>query len=142
MPSSAPQSAQEFIKSLQSEGVILAKQDKLYFISLEILNKCRFPEAFENGTPGINEDYFSKDGIAPPNLELDSLIFKNLNRVLSQFRVADGVSQAVWLGAVEINAQNKPVSKSVDSNQVMFVYTGDKTKIVVDMTKGGRPSNR
>lgn len=139
MPSQTPE---EFITSLQREGVILAKQDKLYFISLEILNKCKFPEAFENGTSGINDDYFSKEGNPPVGLVEDSLIFKNLNRVLSQFRVADGVSQAIWLGAVENNAQGKPISSAAESKQVLFVYTNNKKKIIVDMTKGGRPSNR
>ena len=142
MPSAAPQTPQEFISSLQSEGVILAKQDKLYFIPLEILNKCKFPEAFQNGTSDVNHDFFSEDGNRPPGLVLDSLIFRNLNRVLAQFRVVDGVSQAIWLGAVQNNAQGKPESRAAESGQVLFVYTNDKKKIVVDMTKGGRPSNR
>jgi hypothetical protein len=142
MPSAAPQTPQEFITSLQNEGVILAKQDKLFFIPLEILNKCKFPEAFQNGTDDVNPDFFSEDGNRPAGLVLDSLIFRNLNKVLSQFRVADGVSQAVWLGAVQNNAQGKPESRAAESGQVLFVYTNDKKKIVVDMTKGGRPSNR
>lgn len=133
---------QEFIKSLQSEGVILAKQDKLYFIPLETLNKCRFPKAFENGTADADPDYFEKTGTAPADLVLDSLIFRNLNRVLAQFRVTDGVSQAVWLGEVEDNSDGKPVSLAAESKKPLFLYTGDKKKIVVDMTKGGRPSNR
>lgn len=141
MPSSAPQTPQEFITSLQNEGVILAKQDKLYFIPLETLNKCKFPEAFQNGTNGVNNDFFAKEGVAPAGLTEDSLIFRNLNKCLAQFRVADGVSQAIWLGAVENNPQGKPVSPAAESKQVLFVYTNDKKKIVVDMTKGGRPSN-
>ncbi len=142
MPSFNPQTPQEFVSSLQNEGVILAKQDKLYFIPLEILNKCRFPEAFQNGAEGVNPDFFSENGNRPPGLVLDSLIFRNLNKVMSQFRVADGVSQAIWLGAVQNNAQGKPESRAAESGQVLFVYTNDKKKIVVDMTRGGRPSNR
>lgn len=141
MPSLPPQTPQEFIESLQNEGVILAKQDKLYFIPLDILNKCKFPKAFENGTQGADPAYFSKSGAEPPNLVQDSLIFRNLNRVLSQFRVNDGISQAVWLGGVETR-EGKPVSPAAESKQVLFLYTDDKKKIVVDMTKGGRPSNR
>jgi len=137
----ASATAEEFIKSLQNEGVILAKQDKLYFIPLAILNKCKFPKAFENGTEGADADYFSKSGSDPANLVQDSLIFRNLNRILSQFRVNDGVSQAIWLGEVEIK-EGKPVSPAAESKQVLFVYTNDKKKIVVDMTRGGRPSNR
>jgi hypothetical protein len=137
----ASQTPQEFINSLQNEGVILVKQDKLYFIPLEILNKCQFPKAFENGTIGIDENYFFKEGNAPQGLTEDSLIFANLNKVLAQFRVTDGVSQVIWLDQVQNNPQNKPVSQAAESKKVLFVYTPDKKKIVVDMTKGGRPSN-
>lgn len=142
MPSVAQQTPQEFISALQNEGVVLAKQDKLYFIPLDILNKCKFPVAFENGTADVNHDFFSEEGNRPPGLVLDSLIFRNLNKVLAQFRVADGVSQAIWLGAVQKNAQGKPESRAAESGQVLFVYTTDKKKILVDMNKGGRPSNR
>jgi hypothetical protein len=133
---------QEFIKSLQNEGVILAKQDKLYFIPLEILNKCKFPKAFENGTPGVDENYFSKVNPEPPGLDHDSLIFRNMNKVLGTFRVTDGVTQAIWLGEVKNNPNGKPVSEAPASGEVLFLYTDDKKKIIVDMTKGGRPSNR
>jgi hypothetical protein len=133
---------QEFIDSLQKEGVILAKQDKLYFIPLDILNKCKFPDAFQNGTNGIDENYFSKVDLDPPGLDKDSIIFRNMNKVLGTFRVTDGVTQAIWLGAVENNAQGKPVSPAAESKQILFVYTNDKKKIVVEMSKGGRPSNR
>jgi len=133
---------QEFIGSLQKEGVILAKQDKLYFIPLDILNKCKFPDAFQNGTSGIDENYFSKVDLEPPGLDKDSIIFRNMNKVLGTFRITDGVTQAIWLGAVENNNQGKPVSPAAESKQVLFVYTNDKKKIVVEMSKGGRPSNR
>jgi len=133
---------QEFIDSLQKEGVILAKQDKLYFIPLDILNKCKFPDTSQNGTSGIDENYFSKVDLEPPGLDKDSIIFRNMNKVLGTFRITDGVTQAIWLGAVENNNQGKPVSPAAESKQVLFVYTNDKKKIVVEMSKGGRPSNR
>lgn len=149
----APQTSQQFIASIQNAGLIIVKQDKLYFIPLELLNKCEFPAAFQNGTLGISEDYFFKDPQPNPNNpppppnstnqpDPDSIVFKGLNKALAQFRVADGVSQAIWLDEVGNNRDGKPVSKAPASNEVLFLYTNDKKKIIVDMVKGGRPSNR
>ena len=135
------QSAVEFIKSVQGSGVVLVKDDLYYFIPLSVLNKCVFPAEFLNHANGISADYFEKDQpeLAPAGIDPDGQVFHKIDLLLSSFNVADGVRQAIWLNPVEPMGATT-VSKSGGTKQVFFRYKNNK--IVVDMSKGGKPSNR
>jgi hypothetical protein len=50
------------------------------------------------------------------------------------------VRQAIWINPAE-DLAGKLVSKAAGSKQVLFRYDKKGKKIVVDMSKGGRPSN-
>ena len=135
------QTAEEFIKSVQGSGVVLVKDDLYYFIPLSILNKCVFPAEFLNHADGISAKYFEKenDGAAPAGIDPVGQVFRKMDQLLGDFKVADGVRQAIWLNPVEPMG-GTTVSMSKGSKQVFFRYKNNK--IVVDMSKGGKPSNR
>jgi hypothetical protein len=137
------QSSDDFIKSLQGSGVILVRNGIPYFIPLKTLNACQFPDAFQKDAVGISADYFQQEnapaaGAAAPAA---GQLARKLDETLTTFRVVDGVQQAIWIGMVEKNAGGKPVSKAEGSKQVLFRYRDDKKRILVDMSKGGRPSD-
>ncbi len=134
------ESAEQFLESLKGSGLVMVRGDLYYFIPLSVLNKHVFPAAFLKDAPGISPDYFEKmNGAA--GTEVTSQVFQKMDQLLSEFRKTDGVSQAIWLDeASELAGQQ--VSKSSGSRQVMFVFDKNSKKIVVDMSKGGKPSDR
>ncbi len=138
------QTPEQFISSLKKSGLIVVMDDKYYFIPLATMNQCQFPDAFQKGTKGISEDFFAKENpggsSAADIAATQSLIFNRLDHHLGKFGVADGISQAIWID-VEGEVAGKHVSQSEHSKQVLFSYggTGNK-KIVVDLSKGGKPS--
>ena len=130
---------QEFIKSLQQDGVLLVKGGELYFIPVATLNACKMPEPFQNKFDGVSDEYFVKTG-GPGPAEQQSIVYRGMNRALSEAFVADGISQAVW---IETDKDVRPlVTLTGQSQQPMFRYDPNETKIVVDMSRGGRPSDR
>lgn len=138
--------ASEFIKSLQGSGVLLVREGKRYFIPLSTLNECKLPEAFQANAVGISPDYFEPE-VVPANFDMSQFntpgqISKKMDLVMSNLFVCDGISQAVWISRMEEPAGGKPVSKAEGSKQVVFVYNPQKKKILVDVTRGGRPSDR
>ena len=141
----ARQNPEEFIKSLQGSGVLLVRNGITYFIPLKTLSECIFPEAFQKDAAKISKDYFEFEG-APRDQDASSMfppgqVAKKLDEVLSEFRIVDGVSQAIWVDLAETEG-GKLVSKAGTSGQVLFRYRADRKRIVVDFSKGGRPSNR
>jgi hypothetical protein len=141
MPSQTPE---QFISSMKKSGLFVVMDDKYYFIPLSTMSQCQMPDAFQKGTKGISNDYFAKENpggaSATEIAATQSLIFNRLDHHLGAFAVADGVSQAIWLDA-EAEVAGKHVSKSEHTKQILFCYGGPgNKKIVVDMSKGGRPS--
>lgn len=141
----ATKTPEEFIKSLQKSGLVIVKQDQYYFIPLSVMNENLFPAEFQKNAIGISEAYFKKE---PPGgnqgtalATTESLLYNKFDEVLSKFKRADGVTQAVWIDATS-QVAGKDVTKAPDSKEIMFVFGDGGKKIVVDMTKGGRPSNR
>jgi hypothetical protein len=137
------QDAQKFIESLQESGLFVVAGDMFYFVPLSVLNSCRLPEAFLKQAKGISQDYFDMEnpGAMPAaDVAKESIVFNKIDHLLGEFRVTDGVRQAIWVNPVE-DLAGKKVSKAAGSKQVMFRYNTDGKKIVVDLSKGGRPSN-
>ena len=137
------QAAEHFVETLQESGLVVVMGDIFYFVPLSTLNKCRFPDAFLKQAKGISPDFFDSEnpGAVPQaDLTKESVVFNKLDHVLGEFRVVDGVKQAIWLNAAE-NLGGKMVSKAAGSKQVLFCYNQPGKKIVVDLSKGGRPSN-
>jgi hypothetical protein len=137
------QSAEQFVESLQESGLVVVAGDMYYFIPLSILNTCRFPEAFLKQAKGISTDFFDAEnpGAVPAvDLAKESVVFNKMDHLLGEFRVTDGVRQAIWINPAE-DLAGKLVSKASGSKQVLFRYNKQGKKIVVDLSKGGRPSN-
>ncbi len=210
MPAQTPQ---EFITSLQSGGVLLAKDDSLYFVPEKVLaktrlenefggasfkgqgvllvrndvvhfvpqatldnidSKCKLPNEFGKEFGGISPAYFKADDNSPDTelikVKTVGKIWKEFRNILSQFASLDGIAQAIYLNkaenlvgktkkdlldfdlldgvskavylAAESVAGGKPASKAEKFKQIMFVYDPTKTRILVSMVKGGRPSDR
>lgn len=137
------QTPEQFIKSLQGSGVLLVRNGITYFIPLKTLSECILPKAFQEDAPKISPDYFEFEkgpkGSTPAYPP--GQVAKKMDELLSEFRVADGISQAIWISFAE-EQKGKLVSKTEASKQVLFRYRPDKKRIVVDISKGGRPSNR
>ena len=133
---------QEFIKSLQGEGVLLVRKDEFYFIPHTVLSGCKMPDPFQKDFDGVSREYFKEEGIPPvPPQDPKSMVFKGILKVLDDAYGLDGVNQAIRLEAAQADAAGKLTSKAGKSLQVLFRYDANKTKIVVDLSKGGRPSN-
>lgn len=137
MPS---ESAEKFLESLKGSGLVVVRGDLLYFVPLSVMNKHIFPAAFLKDAPEVSSEYFEK---LSPNAGANVLgqVFKRMDELLVEFRRVDGVSQAIWLDEAT-EKDGKLVSKSSGSAQTMFVYDNTSKKIVVDMAKGGKPSDR
>lgn len=140
----AKQTPEQFIKSLQGSGVLLVRNGVTYFIPLKTVSECILPKAFQADAPEISTAFFefekaSRGKPAAQNFPVGQ-VAKKLDELLSEFRVADGVSQAIWIGMAE-EEKGSLVSKAEGSKQVLFRYRRDKKRIVVDISKGGRPSN-
>jgi hypothetical protein len=137
MPAQTPE---QFLKSIKGPGLVVVRDDLFYFIPLSVMNEHVFPDAFLKGAVGVSKDLFQKvNGDA--GVETPSQVFQKMDQHLATFRIADGVSQAIWLDE-ESGPADKMVSKSAGSKQVFFVYDKDNKKIVVDMSKGGKISDR
>jgi hypothetical protein len=137
------QTAEQFVESLQDSGLFVVAGDMYYFVPLAVLNKCRLPDAFLKQAKGISADFFDAEnpGAVPAaDLAKESVVFNKLDHLLGEFRVTDGVRQAIWLNPAE-DLAGKKVSKAAGSKQVLFRYNKPGKKIVVDLSKGGRPSN-
>jgi hypothetical protein len=137
---------QEYIKSLQTEGVLLVVKDVFYFIPLDVLSELKMPLEFQKDFPKVSDDYFEK--VTPTDLNANltdpntpSVVFGGMNRALADAFGLDGVNQAIFLEAAQADAAGKLTSKTGKSLQVLFRYNANKTKIFVDLSKGGRPSN-
>ncbi len=139
--------SEAFIKSLQSSGLLVLVDGIFYFIPQDDLkNKYKFPAAFQAGTAAISPDYFEDKkppaaaGAAGGDAGVE--VFQGLSdRLDSQIYSLDGVTKAVWLNPAEQNA-GRFVSKAPRSKQVVFAYSPDKKHILVDSSKGARPSDR
>jgi hypothetical protein len=140
----AKQTPAQFIKSLQKSGLVVVMNDKYYFVPLSVMADCLFPDEFQKDAVGVSADYFHPEfgtgAQATALATADSVLFNKLDQALSNFRMADGVRQAIWIDE-KSQVNGKDVSKSGASKQVLFVYGDGGNKILVDMTKGGRPSN-
>ncbi len=131
---------QDYIKSLQKDGVLLVIDGKLFFIPKETLTSCKMPDEFQKGFDGVSPAYFKPEGATDGSSDT-SKVYRGITRVLAEAFVTDGVSQAVWL-AKATGDDGRKTSKTAQSEQPIFTFAGADPKIVVDMTKGGRPSNR
>jgi hypothetical protein len=141
----ARQSPEEFIKSLQGSGILLVRNGTTFFIPLKTLSECILPEAFQKDAAKISQDYFEFEGGPrgqdPSTMFPPGQVAKKMDEVLSEFLIVYGISQAIWVDQAEV-VGGKLVSKAGTSAQVLFRYRADKKRIVVDFSKGGRPSNR
>jgi hypothetical protein len=129
---------------LKQEGLFLVKEGRYFFIPGSELKQFALPDEFQDKFADISGDYFEKKGLPPEGFEPKSAVFKGINRVLGNARVVDGIEQAVLLrdaDDVGVGQDSKFVSMTSQSDEVIFVYNTDHTKITVDMTKGGRPSD-
>jgi hypothetical protein len=131
----------QFVKRLQGSGVLLVRSKQYYFIPTDDLDGYKLPKEFQSGFAGASDDYFQEVGVAPEPQAV-SLVYNGINRALGSVFVADGVDQAVSLERAA-DVGGKFVSKTSGSQQVLFKYSADPEhgKIVVDMVRGGRPSN-
>lgn len=132
--------AQDYIKSLQNDGVLLVIDGKLYFIAHDTLASCQMPAEFQKDFAGVSPAYFKPEGASDGSSDT-SKVFRGITRVLAEAFVTDGVSQAVWLQKAKGTGDRK-TSMTAASEQPIFTFAGADPKIVVDMTKGGRPSDR
>lgn len=132
-------SAKQYIKLLQKDGVMLVIDGELYFIPLAKLGGFRMPGAFQKGAKGVNPGFFQPEG-NPKEANPVSLVYRGMMRALADVLVLDGVNQAVWVQSAK-KVGKRLVSKAGKSQEPLFCYSGDGGKIVVDMTKGGRPSD-
>jgi hypothetical protein len=133
---------------LKKQGLFLVKDGKYYYIPTSELAAFELPAEFQTKAEKISEVYFEPvnphpDPADPPiDLNQKSAVFKGINHVLGQAFVVDGVKQAVILEDAKL-VGSKFVSQTSESVQVIFTYSDDRerSKIKVDMTKGGRPSD-
>ena len=139
----AGQTPEQFINSIKGSGLLIVRGDNYYFVPLTMLSQCIFPGPFLKDADGISIDFFEKENIPQGpagTATTKGQVHKRMEQLLGDFRVVDGVSQAIWISEQQVVA-GKKVSKSENSNQLLFRYSGDGKKIVVDMSKGGKPSN-
>ena len=132
----AAQTPEEFIRSIWGSGLLVVRGDATFFIPLKTMNECMLPKPFQKDYRGVSGDYFEKAGAGA---EANGQVYTQLDRLLGEFRLVDGVRQAIWISEKESNA-GKTVSKS-NSGQVLFQYGEQSKKILVDMSKGGKPSS-
>ena len=149
----ADQKPAAFVNSIKKSGLLVVRKGTYYFIPLETMRKCMFPSPFQKDYAEISEDYFEKENApgAPTgqgaaaaarpraNEQLRGQVYKEIDKLLGRLRVADGISQAVWIDVQEKDG-DKTFSRSEESRQVLFQYSDDGKKILVDMSKGGKPS--
>ena len=132
--------ASDYIKTLQKPGVMLVMDGKLFFIPDTVLLDHKMPDEFQRGFKGVSEDYFEKRGKPKPDANPTSIVFTGISQTLAEAFVTDGVSQAVRVSRAD-NQGGKLTSKAAQSEQPLFRYSDDENKIVVDMARGGRPSD-
>ncbi len=114
-PAGQPTQA-DFIKSFQGAGLLVSRQGIFYFIPLSMLTSIDFDHGLTDAAKA----------------ELDKL--------LRDCRSIDGIEQAIWIDVKQL-LNTKHVSRSSGSRQIVFVYSDDEKKILVDMSKGGKPSS-
>jgi hypothetical protein len=136
------QTPKELLESLKKSGLLVVRGTTYFFIPLAKFSEFKLPKEFQKDFPGISPDYFKMENIGANNQNPTdkSLVYSEIDKILSRgFRVADGVNQAVWIDAAD-PADAKPVSRAEESGQVLFQYDKGTQKIIVDMSKGGKPS--
>lgn len=139
-----PISAADFLKSLKEGGLVIVKGDFFYFVPVDVMNEHKLPKEFQKGFDRVSPDYF--DGVEPASppagpATTPPSVHRELDRLFSNFKVAQGVNQAIWLGDVQ-EKNGKQVSIPEGSQEVMFCYNNASGKILVDLNKGGKPSNK
>ncbi len=137
---------EQVIENLKGPGLLVVKEDKRYFIPLADLAQYLLPKDFQiGGTQGVSNEYFEISGGTPEQLAAlataEAPVARYMEEMLGQFWVADGVRQAVFLD-FEILPNGRHVSKAVGSKKVLFSFNAPGTKILVDGTRGARPSIR
>lgn len=143
MPVPTPE---QVIENLKGPGLFIVKGSSRYFIPLSVFSDYALPPEFQSGSVGVSQTYFEfAEGSTPAQRDQlnagDSPVAKGLEDILREFWATDGVRQAVWLD-VAIQPDGKKASKAEGSRKVLFTFNNDGTKIIVDASKGGRPSNR
>jgi hypothetical protein len=129
---------QRMMERLKTQGLLLVKEGKYFFIPTDEMAQFELPAEFQNLAKKISKDYFEETGTAPADFDPESAVFRGIDRALSRANMVDGVEQAVMLEKA-VTIEDTLVSKSSRSKQVIFVYGDeDKNKIKVDLSKGGR----
>jgi hypothetical protein len=138
MPTRTPA---EFIADIKGSGLFVVRNDDYYFVPLKTMTDCLLPKEFQRD-PGLDvKNIFEQiNGGNQPAALTAAMVHSGIDRKLSELRVADGINQAIWVAEEENTANGKKVSVAESSKSVLFEYSADGKKIVVDMSKGGKPS--
>jgi len=213
-----PDTPQEKLKAKLGAGLLVVRGSTYSFCPITDLQKCRMPEEFQEEFPGVAAKFFEKQNAgAGVDFNEKGVIHRELDRLFSQFWVADGLVQAIWIEnaptpaftalnadtfikdfqgagllasrdgvyffipsgrlktldndpgwsdekkaeldallrqcravdgleqAIWVNIKKpvsgKPASRTGGSEKIIFAYTQDEQKILVDMSKGGKPSS-
>ena len=141
-----------FITRMKSAHVILVVDDVYYLIPFAALEgQFKMPDAFQKNAPPIiippavdpvvDPDYFSAVAASTPPQGTPPVIdvHRGIQSALDGVFGLDAIDQAVRvLDAVQIGGNL--CSKTGESGKALFKYTGGN-RIVVDLSKGGKPSD-
>jgi hypothetical protein len=134
-----------FIARMKSAHVILVVDDVYYLIPFAALEgQFKMPDAFQKNAPRVDPDYFTIDpATAPapvpgtPPRVID--VHRGIQSALDGVYGLDAIDQAVRvLDAIQIGGEL--CSKTGKSEKTLFKYTPGN-RIVVDLSKGGKPSD-
>jgi hypothetical protein len=136
----------ELLENLRGPGLLLVKESNRYFIPMSVVSDYILPDEFGPDAVGASAVYFDVVGTTAEVDKIKTLtgsVAKGLEDILREFWATDGVRQAVWLeGATPLGTNH--VNKAVGSKKALFSFKKNEpgSKVLVDASKGGRPSNR
>jgi hypothetical protein len=139
MPDKTPE---QWLDDIKGGGLLVVRGGTFFFIPEEEFTKCKLPNEFQKSFPTISGEYFEKINEIPGRqLNEAGKIYASIEEVVSNFSRTDGIKQAVWIVGPE-PIDNPALSKTEEGDEVLFKYSseGNKNKIVVDMSKGGKVS--
>lgn len=131
----ATKTTQQWMDAIKSGGLFVLRDGQYYFISANVFDECRMPPEFQKAQVGVPDNFFEKVKSIPAGAPVFN-VHDRINDALGGFSMRDGFDVAAWIEPALVRKQ----SVSEDSQTVLFDFNKNVDKIVIDMSKGSKPS--
>jgi hypothetical protein len=125
----------QWMDAIKSGGLFVLRDDEYYFIPVDVFSEWRMPPEFQKAQVGIPDSYFQKVKQAAPGAAAFN-VHDRINDAAGGFSMRDGFDVAAWIEP----AMTRKQSITEDSQAVLFDFNATADKIVIDMSKGTKPS--